>query len=938
MKRIAYGLAIIICLVGLAAPHVLAQEGTLALAAKPGSEIGPYATALGPDGRPWAAWESWGQNGESEIWYSRLAERGWEPPAPIDPSSSGEDTSPALAFDSYGVPWAAWSRGAEGRLLYARWIDGAWETPLPVDGITSSANRGAALELGPDGSLWLAWSGLDGQDEEIFTARWEGAAWESVRTVSADEEHPESYDVNPHLAVGPSGLWVVWTGYDPAAGSDEIFASRWDGISWGPEERVNRPDGLPDFCPSIAVDQTGAPWVAWAGFNGKGYSILWSRREADHWSAEAILADLGSDTSSTFPSISIGADGRPEVVWNTHAPGVSLLGWSRWDGSAWTPARQLGARGGTFPLLSHDAAGTPVVLSLGESARDLTVIEPQAFAQPMPLLSTQVASLASESSVSPLTVQDRYDGFGDSITWGYYNKPNGYPNTPYEIYLEPKLDNEIRPSEVPNSGVPGERTDAGVVRFPGVIASLDPQYVLIMEGTNDVKWQYPAQTTVNNLSAMIDIARAHGTIPLIATLPPVSHTSNAPTRQRNDLIRSMAASKDVPLAEMYDAILSYSGSHDWTYYYVSGVHPWGPLMVVISDEWFDTLTNSIPPESFVKPLPEYTRSKSFTVHWTGRAFTDIKDYDVQYKVDSGSWQTWLSDTTQTSATFGPASPAAVDYGHTYYFRCRAEDTLGNQEDYPADADAQITVARAIYGTVMGNRGTPMLGATVTITPSGYTTGFSYHDGSYEAFISSTGSYTSEVKASKAGFGALPPMYGVQVPADDSVGNVDFVLPPGDDVVTNGGFESGDDDWATGGTSPTFLSDYGHTGTGYAKLAPTSGGTSTLSQGGVYIDDTNIVSPTLSFMYWYTSGAPSDYLQAEVNSTPVKTITASSDGWAHGWAGVSNYAGLTVTLTLKVSRGSGGTTYAHVDEVSLGSAAPEPVAIYLPFAEKRYYGD
>jgi hypothetical protein len=284
----------------------------------------------------------------------------------------------------------------------------------------------------------------------------------------------------------------------------------------------------------------------------------------------------------------------------------------------------------------------------------------------------------------------------------------------------------------------------------------------------------------------------------------------------------------------------------------------------------------------------------------------------------------------------------VDYGHTYHFRCRAEDTLGNIEDYPADADAEITVARAIYGTVRGNRGAPMLGATVTITPPGYTTGFSYHDGSYEAFVSSTGSYTSEVKASKAGSGALPPMHDVQVPADDSVGDVDFVLPPSDDIVTNGSFESGSTGWtttgSTSGSEPTFPSDNGHTGTGYALLATAMGGTSTLIQGSLDIDS-SIISPTLSFMYWYDKDTSCSF-KIYVNDILEKELTTDTGpgNWTHYFVDLKDYSGYTVPIKFEIGCGGSAVASGALDEVSLGSAAGEPVAMYLPVVEKRYYGD
>ena len=86
--------------------------------------------------------------------------------------------------------------------------------------------------------------------------------------------------------------------------------------------------------------------------------------------------------------------------------------------------------------------------------------------------------------------------------------------------------------------------------------------------------------------------------------------------------------------------------------------------------------DTTPPSSEVKELPKVQTSRTFTVSWEGSdALSGIRWYDVQYKKDDGSWTDWLAHTTLTSEQFTGAC------GHTYYFRCRAEDNAGNWEDY-----------------------------------------------------------------------------------------------------------------------------------------------------------------------------------------------------------------------------------------------------------------
>jgi hypothetical protein len=92
------------------------------------------------------------------------------------------------------------------------------------------------------------------------------------------------------------------------------------------------------------------------------------------------------------------------------------------------------------------------------------------------------------------------------------------------------------------------------------------------------------------------------------------------------------------------------------------------------------------PSSSVNPLPAEVTALTFTVSWSGTdATSSIKWYDIQAKDGNGDWTDWLTGTALTSSGF-----TGVD-GHIYYFRSRAWDNAGNDEAYPASADASTTV-------------------------------------------------------------------------------------------------------------------------------------------------------------------------------------------------------------------------------------------------------
>lgn len=106
-----------------------------------------------------------------------------------------------------------------------------------------------------------------------------------------------------------------------------------------------------------------------------------------------------------------------------------------------------------------------------------------------------------------------------------------------------------------------------------------------------------------------------------------------------------------------------------------------------------------PPTSAVTSLPS-SSPPSFTVNWSGSDnAAGLASYDVQYQQDGGSWQNWLTQTTETSSNF------TGNNGHTYGFRSRARDLAGHVEAWPASADATTTIDRAIPPAPLNFRAT-----------------------------------------------------------------------------------------------------------------------------------------------------------------------------------------------------------------------------------------
>ncbi len=123
--------------------------------------------------------------------------------------------------------------------------------------------------------------------------------------------------------------------------------------------------------------------------------------------------------------------------------------------------------------------------------------------------------------------------------------------------------------------------------------------------------------------------------------------------------------------------------------------------------------DTIKPSSNVNALSPTQTTTSFTISWNGSdtGGSDLKWYDIQYKDGpSGTWTDWKTQTTSTSATFGPNDPVTVQSGHTYYFQSRAQDNAGNWETYPG-GEGDVNTA------ISAPPPTPALTPTPTIAPT-----------------------------------------------------------------------------------------------------------------------------------------------------------------------------------------------------------------------------
>lgn len=92
-------------------------------------------------------------------------------------------------------------------------------------------------------------------------------------------------------------------------------------------------------------------------------------------------------------------------------------------------------------------------------------------------------------------------------------------------------------------------------------------------------------------------------------------------------------------------------------------------------------------------------SKQYLISWQGEdQISGVAHYTIEYMHTDGSgniWQTWITNTAQTSSVFVPPEPNGK-----YAFRSQAEDTLGNKEAVHPTADTSSEEALSLSHAII----------------------------------------------------------------------------------------------------------------------------------------------------------------------------------------------------------------------------------------------
>jgi lysophospholipase L1-like esterase len=295
--------------------------------------------------------------------------------------------------------------------------------------------------------------------------------------------------------------------------------------------------------------------------------------------------------------------------------------------------------------------------------------------------------------------QFKYAAFGDSITFGVAD------DDPDEVGYPTRLQSMLRRAgqegaTVINHGDSGEETAVGLSRI-GSVLNTNPDFILIMEGSNDVLKEYSTETISFNLEQMVIKAEKQGVTPVLGTIIPLrpSAFTTGDFELAKDL-RQIATKRSIDLADHFEHYSLYPNSFPDLYNIDRRNdevgHPNGKGFDIISQAWFDVLmdVDSLPPViGDVQPaLDAESVSPRVTI--------SVILFDHGRGIDTSSVRLLINGSAVTYSRKGSATKSTFTYKPTQPFSGIVEvDIEARDQAQPSNSTFLRATSFIIQGTV-----------------------------------------------------------------------------------------------------------------------------------------------------------------------------------------------------------------------------------------------
>ncbi len=148
---------------------------------------------------------------------------------------------------------------------------------------------------------------------------------------------------------------------------------------------------------------------------------------------------------------------------------------------------------------------------------------------------------------------------GNSFTAGYpYYFPGigGDETGSYPYWLKLFLNKHEINARIINKGINGNTTTQMLQRFEHDVISLQPDYVIILGGANDLQQNEDIGTIIDNLRNMVYLAKSNSITPILSTIPPINKriVSWRQQLQLREKITNLSFQLRAPLVDIFTAL------------------------------------------------------------------------------------------------------------------------------------------------------------------------------------------------------------------------------------------------------------------------------------------------------------------------------------------------------------------------------------------------
>ncbi len=539
-----------------------------------------------------------------------------------------DTSSLCIKKDKLNRVWVAWGQqtGSRENIFIGRIKEGRIVGKKNLSQKFRGNNFSPTLEFTPDNHIWIAWVNCFRNKYHLIIKN------PNADLIWAFNSSAFSTAFSPQLICDSNAqMWLFWVGqYNNL---DAIFYSFLQGEMWTEPSTLTPHPSTPQFHPSTSRDSEGRICIAWSAYDDVDYEIYLSTWMEEGWTEPEQMTN-NNDISDVEPCLSLYQNSIPLLSWTKADKGKRDIFLTYKEKEQW----------GKGINISRDdqRSGSSVLLSENNSLAIFWKDPKRAYLKTVSLFQLQPNGSSppkkGEASTQPAAwlLDNRFIAFGDSITYGWENGPT--PDNGYVPRLEALLDGLFTAPQIYNRGVPGEPTWEALSRIGNVITSDLAQYLLLMEGTNDVSIpSYSMSTTAFNLKEMIRKCFQYGVFPLISTIVPrAGHrwTESAKNRtfELNEKVEQLAMNLNIPLVDNFTVFYTYPGGHrELIASYPDNLHPNGTGYQVMAEAWYGKI-QLIPFAPIRIQAVKKFRDNVVILNWDPDPRTTSHTHLVSYKI------------------------------------------------------------------------------------------------------------------------------------------------------------------------------------------------------------------------------------------------------------------------------------------------------------------